>query len=245
MAPYQAWGPLSLVPSMVSFVSLDSFLAAFRARRPRQDEEGEASRSAAQEACSRKPFGSMKVVVARSRHEHESAMALIRRSYARRGYRTSFLVESLSVSQGLYRHVTLLAQQGERVVGTLTLGLDSGAGLSVDEAHRSAVDAIRSQGGRVCELTRLAVDAGETPRLALGLLVQSAYLVGRLVHRATDVFIEVNPRHVSFYERAFQFRRVGEPTMCPRVQAPSVLMHLELSQLDRRFDLSNSLFQAV
>lgn len=247
MAPYEAWGPLSAVPNAVSFVSSDSFLAAFRARRSGQDEEGEASRAAAQEALSNMPSGPMKVVVARSRREHESAITLVRQNYARRGYRTSFLTEppAAGLSEGTYRHVTLLAQQGERAVGTLTLGLDSGAGLSVDEAHRCAVDAIRVQGRRVCELIRLAVDTGETSRSALGLLVHSAYLVGRLVHRATDVFIEVNPRHVSFYERAFAFRRVGEPRMCPRVQAPSVLMHLELSQLDRRIGLSNPLFQAA
>jgi hypothetical protein len=244
MAPYEAWRLLSAVPSTVFFVSSDSFLAAFRARCSGQDEKGEASRTAAQEALSRMPSGAMKVVVARSKHEHESAIALVRQNYARRGYRTSFLTEppAAGLSEGLCRHVTLLAQQSERAVGTLTLGLDSSAGLSVDEAHRSAVDAIRAQGRRVCELIRLAVDVGETSRSALALLVHSAYLVGRLVHRATDVFIEVNPRHAAFYEQAFEFRRLGEPKMCPRVQAPSVLMHLELFRLDRRLGLGNSLF---
>ncbi len=213
----------------------------------RLEEAGEASRTAAQAALLRLPPGAIKVVVARSRREHESAITLVRENYARRGYRTSFLTEppATGPSEGPYRLVTLLAQQGERAVGTLTLGLDSSAGLSVDEAHRGAVDAIRAQGRRVCELIRLAVDAGEASRLALALLVHSAYLIGRLVHRATDVFIEVNPRHVSFYERAFHFRRLGEPALCPRVEAPSVLMHLELSQLDRRIGLSNPLFQAA
>lgn len=247
MAPYEAWGLLSAVPSRISFVSSESFLAAFRARRSGQEQQGERSRSGAQEALSRMPSGPLKVVVARAQHEHESAITLIRQNYARRGYRTSFLAEPPAVgsSEGLYRHVTLLALQGRRAVGTLTLGLDSSAGLSVDEAHRCAVDAIRAQGGRVCELIRLAVDTGEASRSALAVLVHSAYLIGRLVHRATDVFIEVHPRHVSFYERAFDFRPLGEPKMCPRVEAPSVLMHLELSQLDRRMGLARPPSQAA
>ena len=38
--------------------------------------------------------------------------------------------------------------------------------------------------------------------------------------------IEVNPRHAVFYQRMLCFTQLGEERMCPRVNAPAVLLRL-------------------
>jgi len=58
--------------------------------------------------------------------------------------------------------------------------------------------------------------------------------MGRSMHGVTDVFIEVNPRHVGFYQRALGFAVAAGERFCERVKAPSVLLKLELADLERR-----------
>ena len=51
----------------------------------------------------------------------------------------------------------------------------------------------------MCESTRLAIDSGLDSHDALAGLLQALYAVARM----TDIFIEVPPRHASFYQRVF------------------------------------------
>jgi len=55
-----------------------------------------------------------------------------------------------------------------------------------------------------------------------------------IANRIDDVFIEVNPRHVSFYRRTLCFKVAGEPKECPRVGAPSVLLRLTIADLTNK-----------
>jgi hypothetical protein len=119
-------------------------------------------------------------------------------------------------------------------VGTLTVGVDAGNGLVVDEANREMVDGLRQAGRRVVELRRLAVRDAVGTKAVLAHLFRAAYLVGREVHDATDVLIEVNPRHASFYRRIFGFVRMGDEWICARVNAPAVLLRLDIANLDRK-----------
>ena len=56
--------------------------------------------------------------------------------------------------------------------------------------------------------------------------------LGRVSLEATDVVIEVNPRHVRYYQRAFGFRAFGAERRCERVGAPARLLHLNLVAAD-------------
>jgi hypothetical protein len=80
----------------------------------------------------------------------------------------------------------------------------------------------------------LAIEERGDWRPALDALVQSAYVVTRFMHALTDVVIEVNPRHVRFYQRVFGFVAAAAERFCTRVGAPSVLMLLDLDQFGRR-----------
>jgi hypothetical protein len=50
------------------------------------------------------------------------------------------------------RTVTLVAETGRAIVGTLTIRLDGPRALLADESYSAHVSALRSEGRRVCEL---------------------------------------------------------------------------------------------
>ena len=129
---------------------------------------------------------------------------------------------------------TLVALEGERVHGTLTLGFDGPAGLRADHTFGDRLRTARQQGRMIVELSRLAVAPGTDGRRVLSALFALAYRRGRVAHGATDLVVEVNPRHVGTYCRLFGFTAASDPRQCRRVRAPAVLLWLELRTLDRR-----------
>ncbi len=133
--------------------------------------------------------------------------------------------------------MTLAACAGDKVFGTLTLGIDSGGGLLADTLYRREIDAVRARGGRVAEVTRLAMDPELNSQDVMASIFQITFLLARDIHRVSDLFVEVHPRHAAFYERTMGYRVAGPVRCCPRVNAPAVLLHLCLhyaeSQIQR------------
>ncbi len=150
--------------------------------------------------------------------------ALVRRMYAWRGYKPT---EHMSIRRA--NEATLQVCAGEQVFGTLTVQYDCDAGLAADELYRSELDIYRRAGARVAGLTRLAVNPELGSKEVLGALFHGAYVFCGPLGRVSDVFIEVNPRHVGFYQRMLNFRQAGEPKMCPRVDAFAVLLHVDVA----------------
>ena len=135
------------------------------------------------------------------------------------------------------QEITFLVASDQATVGTLTLGLDGPHGLRAEAAYGEVIDQFRVTGRRVCELTRLALAEHVDSKPVLASLFSLAHAVGRTVHDVTDVFIEVNPRHVAFYSRVLGFAVAAGETFCERVRAPSVLLQLELDALEQRLGL--------
>jgi len=177
---------------------------------------------------SRKTDG-MRGVVALRRDQLAAAEDLVNRRYAWRGY--SLSGDARAVAAPI---ITLLAQRGDDVLGTLSVRPGGALGLLAEDAYGDEIERLRSQGRRVGELIRLAIEEGTDWRPALDALVQSAYVVTRFMHALTDVVIEVNPRHVGFYRRVFGFVTAAAERFCNRVGAPSVLMLLDLEQFGNR-----------
>jgi hypothetical protein len=170
-----------------------------------------------------------KIRLADSDGRRSSASMLINKMYSWRGYNTS----PPPAGENPNRIALVASDEGE-TLGTLSLGLDSEIGLLVDEMYKAEVDTVRQQGHSVCELTKLAVDQQRGSKRVLAALFHIAYVYGRVLNQVTDVFIEVNPRHVAFYQRMLGFSQAGEARMCPRVSAPAVLLRLELSYVDQQ-----------
>jgi hypothetical protein len=151
------------------------------------------------------------------------ASSLIERRYAWRGYSTSPL-EGHNDGQ-----VTLSAWTNDTTVATITAGLDSHQGLYVSRLYPDQVRRLQAEGRKLCEFTKLAVDESVRSQAVLGAIFHVACIYVINLHRCSDVLIEVNPRHVRFYERMLGFRRAADERLDPVVNAPAVLLRLDLA----------------
>ena len=157
-------------------------------------------------------------------YEQGMASMLVRRMYAWRGYQT----EAVGPPAEDPSRLTLTAWHGDEVAATLTLGCDSPAGLLADALYSPELSRLRRPGRRVCEVSRLAVDPEFSSPDLLITLVQTAHRHAQQCFAASDVVIEVNPRHVRYYQRVLGFQQLGGLRQCPRVDAPAVLLHRPL-----------------
>ncbi|SFU35474.1 N-acyl amino acid synthase FeeM domain-containing protein [Nitrosospira multiformis] len=152
--------------------------------------------------------------------------ALIKRMYSWRGYDIG------NTPMSPQNNTTLEAFSGQDLVGTLTLRFDSEDGLLADELYEEKISAFRTSDRKICELSKLAIDPEFSSKELLASLFNLAYIYARLIQKATDFFIEINPRHAAYYKRMLGFRELGGMRNCPRVNAPAVLLHLELDYVD-------------
>ncbi|WP_323744801.1 GNAT family N-acetyltransferase [Noviherbaspirillum soli] len=156
------------------------------------------------------------------------ASSLIHRMYASRGYTVN------NPLQENPHRVTMTISEEDKVIGTITLGIDSPSGLLADEIFKDEVDAYRARGRRVCELTKLAFDPTTRSKTALASLFHIIFIYLRRVQKCTDIFIEVNPRHRRFYERMLGFKKHGPKKMNPRVNAPAYLLCVETDYVEEQ-----------
>lgn len=157
---------------------------------------------------------------------HDASL-LVQKRYAWRGYPAQPLKKYPN-------RVTLLTNVSDRIVGTVTIGYDSGEGLFADELYKEEVDALRAQGRKVGELNKLAIDKTLGSKHVLGGIIHIAYIYG-LIYECTDAVIEVVPRHREFYERMLGFKQLGPERPNPKADnAPALLMHLPLEYMSKK-----------
>jgi hypothetical protein len=155
-----------------------------------------------------------------------SASMLINKMYSWRGYAGSHQITKSP------NRITLTAFMEDKLIGTVTLSIDSPAGLMADEIFKDEIDKHRGDGRKLCELTKLAFDAEIKSAFAFASLFHLCFIYARRIHQCTDAFIEVNPRHQKYYERMLGFRRQGELRMNTRVDAPAHLLWLDLDYME-------------
>lgn len=174
---------------------------------------------------------------------------LVRQMYGRRGYDLAEPATEESTPRGA--SITLEALLGNTTIGTLTVNLGGVNGLNAEALYPEEIEPYRRAGRRPCEFNRLAMACDESNKEALAGMFHVGIVLAFRVLRATDLFIEVNPRHAVFYRRKIGFTPIGEERICPRVNAPAVLLHKdlavcteELSRLGGLRDPSNRSFYA-
>jgi hypothetical protein len=165
-----------------------------------------------------------KIRLAHDASRTAEARFLVDKQYGKKGYRTM----RGSVAKDICpESVTLATYRGDEMMGTLTVGFDVGNGLLVDELYKAEVDLLRQEGRRVCEFTKLAIDNKRTSKRVLAGLFHVAFFYAERIWGYSDIVIEVNPTHVSFYQRLLGFEVIGAERMCPRVHAPAVLLRVD------------------
>jgi hypothetical protein len=175
-------------------------------------------------------YESQELVVAPavSYQQHRACAALVRRMYAWRGYRLAPPRQLI----GDPNHATLGAWMDGELVATMTTSRDSSAGLLADTLYKEEMAKLRKPARVICEVTQLAVDREDNDPELLKSLFRSTYKYGKAVFGVTDVVIEVNPRHATYYRRKFGFTQIGGLRTCPRVDAPALLLHQSLGNLN-------------
>lgn len=159
------------------------------------------------------------------------ATTLIKRMYASRGYQT----ESSSVFSISSNQYTFEARQSGQLVGTLTLTIDdTEKGLLADTLYQTELDQFRQKGRKLCEVSKLAFCPESSSKEIFASIFHMAYIFAHRIHGADDAFIEINPRHAAFYKRMLGFQQIGELRTCPRVNAPAVLLHLDLGYMKEK-----------
>lgn len=159
--------------------------------------------------------------------QRSSANVLVRKMYAWRGYKVG---EAAAAPKG----ITLVASDNQTTVGTITIGFDGDEGLLVDDLFSAEVDQLRADGRKVCEFTKLAIDGVIRSKRLLASLFHVAYLFAHRINHADCLMIEVNPRHVRYYERVLGFKAMGPERLNHRVNAPAVMLCLELAHARRQ-----------
>jgi hypothetical protein len=152
---------------------------------------------------------------------------LIEKRYAWRGYGKVGTTEEPN-------QLTMNAELFGRIYATLTVNVDSAAGLALDKTYGAEAARLRAQGRKLCEFGRFAVDPSARSKRLIASLFNLLYIYSYRVKNCTDVLIEINPRHRDFYEKLLEFKPMGEQRHCARVNAPAMLMHISCATIERR-----------
>lgn len=176
------------------------------------------------------------VRMANSAGRREEASVLIKKKYAWRGYSIDPTLEKEP------NRITLVADTDGRTVGTMTLCFDSDIGLPADENFHDKLDELRAQKRKLCEPSRLAIEE-DVPKRVFASMIHVSYIYAHNIHGFTDYVIEVNPRHAMFYKRMLGFHDFGEERICTRVNAPAVLLRLELEHMTEQIQKFGGLME--
>ena len=164
--------------------------------------------------------------LADSNGRRNAANMLLSRMYSWRGYGGR---HSVPVTPNC---VTFTASLDRELIGTLTLTVDSPAGLAAERTFPEDIKQYReAPGAKVCELTKFAFDWSGPSRQHLAALFHIVFLYGSSHFDCTDLFIEVNPRHRRYYEAMLGFTPVGPLRTNQSVDAPSQLMWLNVGEI--------------
>lgn len=178
------------------------------------------------------------VRLASSAGRQDAAGVLVRRMYAWRGY----ALDPAARQDGA--RVTFYAETDGELVGTMSLALDLHGRLPADENFGDLLAPLRVAGRRLCEPSRLAIDKGMSKRV-FAALIHISYLYAHRLRGFSDYIIEVNPRHVAFYQRMLGFAVFGSERDCSRVGAPAVLLRLPLDVMGERIRRWSGSFEAA
>lgn len=152
-----------------------------------------------------------------SDEELEQVDELVARKYAWRGYQVAKRGTDVATFAAWDNSAS------DAPVGTLTLRMGLRQELECEKTFPEEIAPYRARGERICEVCCLAIEDEEHGLQIFAGLFHVAYLHA-IVLGATRLFSEVNPRHAPVYRRALGFSQIGTERLCPRANAPAVLV---------------------
>ena len=170
-----------------------------------------------------------KIKAAESEDRRSRANSLLKHRYGWRGYNQVNLPTDQSVHK-----FTLTAVEDMHTIGTITVSFDGPEQLSADQTFGPEVAQLRSAGRLMCEFTKLAIDPELGTKRVLAALFHVAYIVAHRVRGFDMLLLEVNPRHVRYYERMLGLRVLADERLNKSVNAPAVLLGVEFAYIKDR-----------
>jgi hypothetical protein len=163
------------------------------------------------------------------------AYELVERRYGDRGLAVKRETYSSRKEDG---DIICTARNGDNIIGTLSVRFDGVGGLHADLLFEAELAEWRSAGIKLCEFGRLAVDRHAfEPKRVLAQVFHLGYLHAHRRARCERLIIEVNPRHVAFYRRWLGLLPYTTARHNPRVNAPAVLMSIDLATVREQIAL--------
>jgi hypothetical protein len=162
----------------------------------------------------------------------DAAYQLVHDQYVSRGYMDPHPSgRRLSLHNALPTTKVFVARKDEDVLGTVSVIQDSVLGLPMDEIYQDELVRLRRAQRGIAEVSALAIRS-ECRALGLPILMRLVRMIvvyTAEVARLDDLCIAVNPRHVSFYQKALSFTMFGPLRGYQKVNgAPAVAMHCDL-----------------
>jgi hypothetical protein len=167
-----------------------------------------------------------KIKTADSQERRSRVNSLLKDRYGWRGYQQVSLPTDPSVQR-----FSLSAVEDDVVIGTITVAFDNPGRLGADEAFGAELDALRAEGRTLTEFTKLAIDPLSGTKRVLATLFHVAYIVAHRLRGYDMLLMEVNPRHVRYYERMLGARVLAGERINKAVNAPAVLLGSEFSAI--------------
>ena len=118
------------------------------------------------------------------------------------------------------------------MVGTITVTLDSPAGLPLDASYGNALNKLRHSGERLVEYGSLAVVRRCFHSGVVQLLNMAALFWTQRVLEATKIVAGVHPKITPFYRAIYNFDTIGEAKKHDRLDAPVIGMASDIVALD-------------
>jgi hypothetical protein len=177
------------------------------------------------------------VKVASTRADREGAFRLAYESYLRAGLcRPSGTRIRATPYQLLSSTDIFVAELRGEAISTLSLVRDGELGLPMEAIYKAEVQARRSAGIRVAEVSCLA-DRRRSVARFFGLFCDlSRVMVQMAEHEGIQqLLIAVHPRHARMYCRAMGFAQIGDDCDYPAVNGnPAVALCLDFAQVQRQ-----------
>lgn len=176
--------------------------------------------------------GDFTIKVANTLEEREGVFRLGYKMYLQKGYIKENANQWLIQSYDSHQETAILIIQDKQknIVGSVTLVFDGPSSLPAEKIYRDELNILRKNNEKIVEISRLVIDPQyKNSKEILVLLFNYLYIYSYMVKKYTCLAIEVNPRHIAYYQTLLDFTPIGKEKACPIVQnAPAILMYVPL-----------------
>lgn len=127
---------------------------------------------------------------------------------------------------------------GDEVIASATLNFQDKNDLPCQELYADEIQPLLDLNYKLVEITRLVIKENHRhSNLLLAQLFQAAFIFSYQIKKVEQLVIEVNPRHIAFYQRLLGFNILGGEKECERVNnAPAFLLHLNLNYVNSNLE---------